>query len=717
MERFRKYIVAAVLALLVACSQPPASQQRPQKAAALANATGTSTAAVETPYVADWNRSVVEAMAGRSGVAVVVDRKSGRVLASNNAALAANMAALPGSTLKPFVLWALLDRHRLTANESFACPRTLLIGGRSFECTHPQLDRAVTAETALAYSCNNFVAYFAARLRDGELAEFLGAHGFSNVTPATGLDRGRLQALGEADIRTSPLELARAYARLADSAPDVVKQGLRSAVDYGTAQLAGGAGMSGKTGTAAGRAWFAGYTRDVAVVVVTQGASGGGDAAPIAKQIVAPGGVWVGFARRSLPPLRSYLRMEEYVADALAGEAAELRSPEALKAMAVAIRTYAARFRGRHREEGYDLCDTTHCQRLRPDAVNDRLRTTARDTAGELLWYNSALAHAYYSQDCGGVTEAAGDVWPDEAHPYLISLKDSFCTRRGRTGWQFAVTPGDLRNALQKAGLRTLARIDDMSISRRTASRRAAEIRLQGQGGEVRIAATAVRFAVGRALGWDSLRSTLFEVRRDGDRFAFQGYGAGHGTGLCEKGAGVMADEGRSYREILAFYYPGATVGPSAQSFAWRRLNGERIELWTTTPAHDQPLVAIADDMLRQSESLTGFHARFRPLVRVYPTVAAFRNATAEPGTVAADERGRVIRLQPDPTGKTVLHEMIHLVLEPETDPAVPVWYREGLAALLAGDADIPQRMRDLAAHHTRAELIGWIRHGLPAGI
>jgi stage II sporulation protein D len=667
--------------------------------------------------VTDWNVSVAAAMKGRSGTAVVVERSTGRVLATHNGAHAEHTAALPGSTLKPFVIWALLDLHRLRASDTLVCPHSLAIGGHDFACTHPPLNAPVTAETALAYSCNNFVAHFALRLHDGELAAFLRAHGFSNVTPAVSPDRIRMQALGEAGVLVTPLELARGYARLADTAPDVVKQGLRSAVQYGTAQLAGDCGLSGKTGTAGGRAWFAGFTRDVAVVVVAPGASGGGDAAPIAKEIVAPGGVWVGEQRRGLPPLRAYMTLEEYVADALSGEGGDLRSPEALKAMAVAVRTYAVRFRGRHHSEGFDLCDTTHCQRLRPDAVNARLRQAAHDTAGQFLWHEGAPAYAYYSQDCAGTTEAAGDVWPDQAHSYLISMKDSFCARQGRVGWQFAVSSAALRNALENAGLRAPTRIDDVEVSARTESGRARELVLRGEGGEVRIAATSLRFAIDRSLGWDSLRSTLFDVRREGDQFVFRGYGIGHGVGLCQKGADVMASEGRSYRDILAFYYPGTIVGPSAQDFAWRKINGERAELWTTDPGHDQPLVPIADTALRKAETITGMRARLVPLVRVYPSVTAFRNATAEPGNVAGDERGRVIRLQPDPPAQTVLHEMLHFVLEANTRPDVPGWFREGLVAWLAGDHEVPERMRSLAAHHDRAEMLGWLKTGLPMGL
>jgi hypothetical protein len=178
-----------------------------------------------------------------------------------------------------------------------------------------------------------------------------------------------------------------------------------------------------------------------------------------------------------------------------------------------------------------------------------------------------------------------------------------------------------------------------------------------------------------------------------------------------------MGSEGRTYRDILAFYYPGTTVGQSAQSFAWRKINGERVELWTTAAGRDQHLVPIADAALSQAEAIGAMRARVRPLVRVYPTVAAFRNATGDSGLVAGDERGRVIRLQPDPTAQTVLHEMLHFVLEQNTKPGVPVWFREGLVALLAGDRAVPEQMRPLAARHSRTEMLGWLRTGLPESV
>ena len=103
--------------------------------------------------------------------------------------------------------------------------------------------------------------------------------------------------------------------------------------------------------------------------------------------------------------------IEKYVAAVLAGESNSFRSDEALKAMAVAARSYGLHFRGRHQGEGFDLCATTHCQRVEPGAVTSRIESVVSATAGEVLWYEGKPVFACYSRDCGGLTEDAAAVW------------------------------------------------------------------------------------------------------------------------------------------------------------------------------------------------------------------------------------------------------------------------------------------------------------------
>ncbi|MBI1939947.1 MAG: SpoIID/LytB domain-containing protein, partial [Acidobacteria bacterium] len=118
------------------------------------------------------------------------------------------------------------------------------------------------------------------------------------------------------------------------------------------------------------------------------------------------------------------LGLETYVAGVLAGEGATLRSPGAREAMAVIARTWAVRSRGRHRARGFDFCSLTHCQHFR---LASGPSDAAEKTAGLVLKHQGQPIDAYYSAHCGGVTEAAGDVWPDRAAPYLESVADPYC--------------------------------------------------------------------------------------------------------------------------------------------------------------------------------------------------------------------------------------------------------------------------------------------------
>jgi cell division protein FtsI/penicillin-binding protein 2 len=212
-----------------------------------------------------WAKTLDTQFAGAHGGAVVLDRRSHRVIAEH----LPDLAAHPGSTLKPLVLQILLERG-------------LRLHGRSFACTHPPSNAPITVPTAIAYSCNCFVAHFAARLTAAELARELDAYGIES--PPAGVE---LQALGEAALAT-PASLAGAYARLAARAADAVKTGMADAVAYGTAQRAQVPGLpiAGKTGTARNAAWFAGFTDSLALAVLVQGRSGGADAAPIAARIL-----------------------------------------------------------------------------------------------------------------------------------------------------------------------------------------------------------------------------------------------------------------------------------------------------------------------------------------------------------------------------------------------------------------------------------------------
>src|SRR5207249_8098694 len=126
--------------------------------------------------------------------------------------------------------------------------------------------------------------------------------------------------------------------------------------------------------------------------------------------------------------------------------------------------------------------------------------------------------------DCGGAAEAAALVWPDLTAPYLKRHDDPYC--RNSTGWTAAIPKQELRRALETSGIRVTPWLDSLRIVERTASGRA----LRLQSGGLVISASSLRFAVGRALGWNRIRSDLYELSDSGATFKFEGRGSGHGV-------------------------------------------------------------------------------------------------------------------------------------------------------------------------------------------
>ena len=441
--------------------------------------------------------------------------------------------------------------------------------------------------------------------------------------------------------------------------------------------------------------------------------------------------------------------LEQYVAAVLAGECSTFRSDEGIKAMAVAARSYALNLRGRHAAEGYDLCATTHCQRLDPDAVTPRLVSLAAQTAGEMLWFEGKPAFACYSRSCGGTTEDARAVWPDLRAPFLGSHADPFCARQGADQWHWSARAAEIAAALGKAHLRAPAEIQSIAIAQRTGSGRARVLTLAGTGEPVRVSASSFRFAIGRALGFNTIRSDLWRVAREGAQLVFVGTGDGHGVGMCQLGADQMGVEGHTYREILEFYYPGAVLGLTARGLAWRRMAGETVALMTTQPERDGTVLAAAERQVKEISDRYGWTAPGGVEIRVYPDVETFRNATAEPGWVAARTSGRRIHLQPvavlrarGALDSTIHHELLHVFVEAQAAPGIPVWFREGLVGYLehaakAGSGHAPEsdlRQREDAARARRAYaaatrkvadlvrrygapvVLGWLKSGLPVG-
>ena len=393
--------------------------------------------------------------------------------------------------------------------------------------------------------------------------------------------------------------------------------------------------------------------------------------------------------------------LERYVVAALAGESGGFQSEEALKAMAVAARTYAVRMRARHGAEGYDLCDTTHCQRLDMGGATPRLEKAAADTAGELLWYQGKPAFTPYTRDCGGTTEDAAAVWPDLAEPYLRSRSDPFCMRLGVSRWHWSTEPRQLEQALRQSQLRGPQSLSRIAIVARTPSGRASTLTLSGTSGSVRISASSFRFAVGRELGWNTIRSDRYEVTSSAGHLIFDGVGDGHGVGMCQRGAEQMGLDKQPYRQILAFYYPGTTLGLTGQGLSWQTLGGDALSMQTTNPNQDRAVLATAERLTRTLSARVKWPMPPGVVIRIYPDLDTFRNATGAPDWVTAHTAGRYIDLQPaavlrsrNALDSTLSHGLLRALIElraARTASNLPEWFREGLVGYLEGAAKAGQ--------------------------
>ncbi|HVP55766.1 MAG TPA: SpoIID/LytB domain-containing protein [Candidatus Eisenbacteria bacterium] len=447
--------------------------------------------------------------------------------------------------------------------------------------------------------------------------------------------------------------------------------------------------------------------------------------------------------------------MEEYIAGVLAGETGNFKSDETLKAMAVTARTYALHFGARHAVDGFDFCDSTHCQNLRLADVTPRLRNLVEATAGEVLWYDGEPAATYYHANCGGMTEDGRYILGNDEQraPYLQQHSDAYCVRSGNNQWRSEVNWRELQRALAAEGVNVPGRLRSVAVVQRTSSGRVEFLKVTGSS-TITVPGLTFRLAIGRNLGWDRLKSNWYEVRVEGDRIVFHGRGSGHGVGLCQVGAEVMGEEGHSYREILSFYYPGTRVAVSAQGTQWQQLANEDVVLFTTRPDRDRKLLPLATSMMHEAEESTGLLYSGAAKIKVYATVAAFRDATGEPGWVAASTRGDTIRLQPSDVLRdagtlesTLRHELLHMLVESRAKPGTPLWFREGLVLFLAqpnkaGDvngsiadltavdkalrnpaseqamrqayAEAQTRVAQLVAERGKRTVIQWLQEGLP---
>jgi stage II sporulation protein D len=349
------------------------------------------------------------------------------------------------------------------------------------------------------------------------------------------------------------------------------------------------------------------------------------------------------------------LPLEEYLFGALAAEASTEDEFAALQAQAVVSRTYALRHLGRHARDGFDFCATTHCQRFlrvtnanaRPD-FHPMLRDALADTAGETLRDSrGATAAAYFSASCGGATANVETLWGDPARePYERGVRDEACAATAHSRWTDAVPARQLLLALREDPRTDVgSRLSSVRVIRRDRTGRAELVEVAGDRRRT-LRGWDFKIIVGRTLGWSIIKSSRFEVARAGDKFVFRGSGFGHGLGLCQNGAHVLARRGADYRQILAHYFPGAAVsrrGDAPRQDAGPRANSTRG--WMPDATSPLYLPATAPLHLSATAPLHLSAASPLPLTATSPPAApparVSRAATAAPRLTLSSENFR----------------------------------------------------------------------------
>ena len=265
------------------------------------------------------------------------------------------------------------------------------------------------------------------------------------------------------------------------------------------------------------------------------------------------GGVTVNKGKDSLTVI-NLAPLEEYLRGVVSKEMSPSFPAEALKAQTVAARTFALKHRGRHADEGFDVCDSTHCQVYIGVAAYDSIDSAVDGTRGGVLTFKEKLADTNFHTDSGGMTESVGDVW-GTAVSYLIAVKE--VVQPGEP-WTVKVAVKDFSSRFGE-GFGDLKKIKlskltiGKAASDRTASGRVKSAQIVGTKKTLTLEGTEFRRKF-------SLPSTLFDIEVKGEEVVFTGYGSGHGVGMSQVGAKEYAKSGWSYEKILSHYYSGTKL-------------------------------------------------------------------------------------------------------------------------------------------------------------
>lgn len=253
--------------------------------------------------------------------------------------------------------------------------------------------------------------------------------------------------------------------------------------------------------------------------------------------------------------LVEYVDLERYLWGVLSPEMGPTWPFEALKAQAVAARTYAVFHINRLSE--YDLTSTTKHQIYTGfEKVSPQIISAVSETRGKVLTYKNKIFPAYYHANSGGHTTNPSAVWNLEKILPLKGVKDPYAKYSKNYNWTTFITVNDIIGFLNRNAY-FVSKIKDLKIYSKDKTGRTVKFLISTDKGPIKIEAKAFREFIGSY----EMKSTLItKIEKKNNGFKIYGRGWGHGVGLCQDGARKMAELGFNYKKILEFYYPGSKI-------------------------------------------------------------------------------------------------------------------------------------------------------------
>lgn len=292
----------------------------------------------------------------------------------------------------------------------------------------------------------------------------------------------------------------------------------------------------------------------------------------------------------------NYIGLQDYLYGVLPKEIPPEWEMDALKAQAICSRNFTITNMGKFKKYGFDLDTTTTSQVYGGIAAEDqRTNRAVDDTNGELGYYNGEIASLFFHSESGGQTESSENTW-GMTKPYLVGVNDSFSSNGSYATWTYTISKSKLEGILSRSG-QSVGTIKQISIDERTENGRVKKLTIYGTSGNKSFTKESFRRLIGntaiksmyfdfadntaspRTLSNDLdaifadlsnllnkkssspifLPSGLIQVTSS-DPIVIIGHGFGHGVGMSQFGANIMAKNGNNYQDIISYYFKGVIV-------------------------------------------------------------------------------------------------------------------------------------------------------------